>query len=332
VALPDAVYADFPVAFTSCGMLTRHRRIQESVDRAAAVISYNEDVRHRHAIRLLGVAPHDARVIRHAPMNVSTYLPKDLRSEAGPKSRKALADLLRKHFLQLHRTQPSHGPLDDRYLAEFPFEDVKYLFVSSQVRQHKNLFNLLSAFEVLLRERYLSLKIFTTGNLADAPPDVRTMIAERGLHIDVISVPDLPSDVHAAFYRLAELTVVPTLFEGGFPFPFTESLSVDTPVVMSDIPAVREVLPPQLVPTALFDPYDPQSIADRIQWALEHRAELLEQERSVYTALTERTWDDVAQEYIDVLRSVADRREDLRSSPMLHAVSPAKTEALSRAG
>jgi glycosyltransferase involved in cell wall biosynthesis len=200
------------------------------------------------------------------------------------------------------------------------------------VRPHKNLFNLLTAFDALVRERYLPLKLFTTGNMTYAAPHVQSFLTERCLELDVINVPDLPSDIHAAFYGLAELTVVPTLFEGGFPFPFTESLSVDTPVVMSNIPAVREVLPDQLVPLALFDPYDPNSIADRIQWALEHRAELLREERTAYDELTQRTWDDVVKEYFDVFRSVADGRREQRSRPPIGRVSSIRTDVQARAG
>ena len=59
----------------------------------------------------------------------------------------------------------------------------------------------------------------------------RDHLVRAHLQTDVISVPGLPSDVHAAFFQLARLTVVPTMFEGGFPFPFCESLSVGTPVV-----------------------------------------------------------------------------------------------------
>jgi hypothetical protein len=85
------------------------------------------------------------------------------------------------------------------------------------------------------------------------------------------------------------------------------------------------------VPTALFDPYDSGSIADRIQWALEHRAELLAQERTAYAALTERTWDDVAREYFEVFRSVADGRDERRRRAV-RAVSATTVDVRSRAG
>jgi hypothetical protein len=64
-----------------------------------------------------------------------------------------------------------------------------------------------------------------------------------------------------------------------FPFPFTESLSVDTPVLMSSIPVTRETLPPDLARFTLFDPYHVNDIADRIAWGVLHRQELLAKQK-----------------------------------------------------
>jgi len=49
----------------------------------------------------------------------------------------------------------------------------------------------------------------------------------------------------AACYKLADLAVNPSLSEGGFPFTFTEALSVGTPVVMARIPVTEEIIPGQ---------------------------------------------------------------------------------------
>jgi glycosyltransferase involved in cell wall biosynthesis len=245
-------------------------------------------------------------------MSVQMYLPPDLRRGNDAETRMALADIIRRHFQTSGTRLIGNGRSDANYLKEFPFEQVRYLFVSSQIRPHKNLANLISAFDYLLRQRYLPLKLFTTGDLSHANQDVRDLIATRHLDLDVIGVPNLPAVVHAAFYRLAELTVVPTLFEGGLPFPFSESLSVGTPVVLSRIPAVCEALPRHLWPLALFDPYDTKSIADRIEWGLEHREILLVAETDEYASMTKRTWSHVAGEYLAVLRQTADSHAAFR--------------------
>jgi hypothetical protein len=177
--------------------------------------------------------------------------------------------------------------------------------VSSQIRPYKNYLNLFRAFEIVLRRKHRNVKLFLTGRMDFDTPDtvaLRDFIKDAHLDLDILAVPDLPPEVHTAFYHLARLTVVPTLFEGGFPFPFTESLSVDTPAVMSSIPVTRETLPPDLAEVMLFDPYDVDSMVERIDWGLTHRQELLVRQKQFYKQLRSRTWDKVLEEYLAVFR------------------------------
>ena len=61
----------------------------------------------------------------------------------------------------------------------------------------------------------------------------------------------------AAFSHLAVLAVNPTLFEGGFPFTFSEAYSVVTPSIISKIPVVEDVVTDTyLQKRMLFNPYN----------------------------------------------------------------------------
>jgi glycosyltransferase involved in cell wall biosynthesis len=159
----------------------------------------------------------------------------------------------------------------------------------------------------------------------DAVSETHSLIRELHLEHDVVSVGNLPADVHAALFSLAALTVVPSLFEGGFPFPFTESLSVDTPVVMSSIPVTRELLPPETHERILFHPYSTPDIAAKIRWGLEHRDELLRIEQPIYQEMAERTWDVVADEFRQVCQRVAVGKPTGGSIPAPHWVRSGKT-------
>jgi glycosyltransferase involved in cell wall biosynthesis len=297
VAVPDTVYVDFPVAFAPHQVLEVDRLIRQLTQRADLILSYSEHVRDAHVVRYLGREKATTAVIPHAPMALNDRL-EMMTKAAGGDSREA-ANLLITSFMRANSCQPTWtSNFPERYLLDFPFDEVPFLFVSSQPRPHKNFLNLFRAFEVLLRKRYRNLKLFLTGELERETLGLREYLLKNHLELDVISVPGLPSDVHAAFYHLAALTVVPTLFEGAFPFPFTESMSVHTPVVMSSIPATREVVPEDLARFMLFDPYDTDSIAERILWGLENREELLAREQRFYQVLLGRTWSQVAQEYL----------------------------------
>jgi glycosyltransferase involved in cell wall biosynthesis len=123
---------------------------------------------------------------------------------------------------------------------------------------------------------------------------------------DVLFLRNLPLQQLAACYRLARLAVNPSLSEGGFPFTFTEALSVGTPVVMARIPVTEGVVTdPDLQSMMLFDPYDWQDMAKRIEWALENGATLLSKQRSLYDRLAQRTWRHVVDDHIEILDRIA---------------------------
>ena len=110
----------------------------------------------------------------------------------------------------------------------------------------------------------------------------------------------------AACYRLADLAVNPSLSEGGCPFTLTEALSVGTPVVMARIAVTEEVVTdPELQGLMLFDPYDWEDMAARIEWALQNRQRLLERQLKLYERLAERSWKTVVNEYVAILERIS---------------------------
>ena len=299
VAAPDLVYADFPTAYDQRLVAPIDERIRALVARAGLVVCYSEHVRRRHLVDHLGVQPERTRVIRHAPIPPDPGFARAA-SFHGGNARPAALAVLRGYFRTPAGLAANPAAAPAGYLADFPFDEVDSLFVSSQLRAHKNNLALARAFVRLLRRSYRPLKLFFTGRWSEDRWGLRQLVEAEHLELDVISVPDLPGDAHAAFYTLAALTVVPSLFEGGFPFPCDESLAHGTPVVMSDIPAARELVPPELAQAMLFDPYDVAAIEGRIAWALDHRGELLRQQLA-WSSGRRRTWDDVAGEYLAAL-------------------------------
>jgi glycosyltransferase involved in cell wall biosynthesis len=304
VAVPDFVYADFPTVFADYIKPEVIERIGDLVGHAHAMVTYSDYVRQAHVVRHLGRELEATYVIPHAAMDLRPHLTGAIKQYDGRSRPAALA--LARDFVRSEFRAPSwtHN-LPASYLRSFPFDEVDFLFVSSQIRPHKNYLNLFRAFEIVLRRKHLNLKLFFTGRMNDETPTtaiLRDFVGRAHLELDIISIPGMPPEVHAAFYHLAKLTVVPTLFEGGFPFPFTESLSVDTPALMSSIPVTRETVPPDLARVTLFDPYDVNDIADRIAWGVCHRQELLTMQKPFYAMLRRRTWDRVLEEYLDVFR------------------------------
>jgi hypothetical protein len=78
---------------------------------------------------------------------------------------------------------------------------------------------------------------------------------------------------------------------------------------MARIPVTEEMITdPELQAMMLFDPYDRQSMADRIEWALQNRAELLTHQQPFYERMAQRTWRHVVDDHITILDRIAAER------------------------
>ena len=296
VAVPDIVYLDFP------SLYSRHmpnlidgfdKCISKTIKSADAVVTFSDYVRENHVIKPGFQPAENVHVIPHAPMDKCEIIT----------TRRDISDydlhFMAEHIIKSYIGKVAEASSNDlrTYLHNLNLGDIGYLFVSSQTRLHKNHLNLIKAYRILLREKYINQKLVITGKFTD---EIEEYIKEERLHLDVLSFNKLPTKVHAAFYACASLTIAPTLFEGGFPFVFSESLSVRTPVILSDIPVVREALTAKECEKYCFNPYDILAMADKMSWALENRDSLLKLELKTLEKMKARTWEDVAEDYINL--------------------------------
>lgn len=299
MCVPDVVLCDFPVGFSGVGG-DRFLRTFEAVERAIRdgeyFVTYSETVKWNTLVDRYNIPAENVAVIQHATnsleslVNIHGFEKGDVPSRSFCQG--LLADALRKSG-------------NYAYASSFLNLDVKFLFYASQLRPNKNVLLLLRAYEHLLRKRYLGHKLLLTGNPA-AMPEIWRFVVENRLEGDVLFLHGLSISELAACYKLADIAVNPTLSEGGCPFTFTEALSVGTPVIMSRIPVAQEILADeQLDRVTFFDPYSWKDCADRIEWAVHHRQELLDIQKVAYQALSGRTWSDVVKEHVGVLEKIA---------------------------
>lgn len=299
MCVPDVVLADFPAAFSTMGgdrTLRSFETLEAALHGGDRFVTYSDEVKWSTLVRRYSVHQERVAVIPHAPNDLSRWVRLSNLPDPAAAERKhcetLMASALRK---------ATHGD----YAMGFANPSFKFLFYASQFRPNKNVISLLRAYEFLLRKRFLPHKLVLTGNPRAWKP-VQDFILEHSLERDVLCLYGLSIQELAACYRLADLAVNPSLSEGGCPFTFTEALSVDTPAVMARIPVALEVLTdPELQQCMFFDPYDWRDMADRIQWAVTHRGELLAMQRRTYADLARRTWTDVVGEHLDVLEQIA---------------------------
>jgi glycosyltransferase involved in cell wall biosynthesis len=184
------------------------------------------------------------------------------------------------------------------YATMYSFWRESYIFYASQDRPHKNILNLIKAYHYLLKKDLTVCKLVLTADLAWG--DAARYIHDNGLEEEVLQLCNLPNRSLAAFYAKADLVVNPTLYEGGFPFTFSEGMSVGTPSVMGRIPQIMEFVAGHDLEDCLFDPYDYRDIADKILYGLKNRELLAEKQRKLYEIHLERTRSGQAiREYIE---------------------------------
>jgi glycosyltransferase involved in cell wall biosynthesis len=299
MCVPDVVLGDFSVSFSGVGgnrFLDTFENIRATVRGADHMVTYSEEVKWRTLVDRYGVPADRISVVHHAPNALDRWSTIDGSQDAENASQHYCESLLLRALLK---------STYQRYTVGVQNGALRFLFYASQFRPNKNVMTLLKAYDYLLRRRYLPHKLILTGSPKDMP-EIEDFIVNRHLENDVLCVRALTVPELAACYKLADLAVNPSLSEGGCPFTFTEALSVGTPALMARISVSEEVLrDPILQEATFFDPYRWENLAERIEWALLHRDEILSIQQQAYAELKQRTWTDVANEHIALLEQIA---------------------------
>jgi glycosyltransferase involved in cell wall biosynthesis len=299
VCVPDVVLSRLPISFAeSTGKLGLevYERMATVIRAAQHLVTYSEDVKWQTLVREFDRDPASVHVIRHG----NNDLAPQIRIGGTPSPEAASLE-----FCRVLLADALMRATNVDYTASFQNRQIRFIFCPNQARPNKNMLTLVQAYDELLRRRGFAHKLITTGD-AMAIPAVGDFVARRGLANDVLCLRGLTVQQLAACYRLADVAVNPSLFEGGCPFTLTEALSVGTPVVMARIAVTEEVITDRRLREAmLFDPYDWRDMADRVAWAIANRQSLYEMQRSACAPLIERDWTTVSQEYLALLERVA---------------------------
>lgn len=178
-----------------------------------------------------------------------------------------------------------------------------YLFYPTQIRPYKNVSALIMAMVKLICD-FKKLSLVLTGNPCDVP-EVYTLIKENRLEDRIICISNVPEHELYSLYKYAAATPVPTLFEGGFPWQACEALYMNTPIVLSDIPIVRERIESlgftiDNCGLETFDPYDSNELAKKLNVILKDRQSAVIKQQGFRDKLLSYTWDDAAEKYYHV--------------------------------
>lgn len=312
ICAPDLVTTEFPSKFSQGRFFDATEKISSTIEKGQYFITYCDYLRDSLLLGKFFKDKDDVAVITHAQNDMLPFLNLENYFKRVPFKEDVNTYFAKNVVLPevlAHAVNMSSFLLSYDSVNNFSFKDVDYLFYPSQVRGNKNILNLVKAYEYLLRNRNIRIKLVLTCNI-NYDEDLRNYIYNNRLQYDVLSFSSVTAQQLAALYMCAKLVVNPTLYEGGFPFTFGEGMSVGTPSVMSNIPQVMEVMQDADMSDYLFDPYDYMDMADKIEKGLQNRVELLEKERNIYSKLSGRTWEDVCKEYIQAFQYFINRSKN----------------------
>ena len=193
-------------------------------------------------------------------------------------------DILRFFGVPKEKVTVIYNAIDERFYVEPPEEEMvrvreryqlndRFLMYAGNVKPHKNLELLIDAFVLLRQDGFDHLKLLVTGSEVSRYATLRRAVHRHNLHRHVRFLGYQSEETLAVLYRLADVFVFPSLYEG-FGLPPLEAMASGTPVVVSNVSSLPEVVGGAGI---LVNPYDPRSIADGIRQVLSDgtlRAEL----------------------------------------------------------
>ena len=199
-----------------------------------------------------------------------------------------------------------YNAIDERFRAAPSEEDVArvreryqltqgFVLYVGNIKPHKNLVRLIEAYDMLRHRGFDDLKLLIIGDEISKLPALRRAVHKHKLHKHVRFLGYQPDETLSVLYRLAEVFVFPSLYEG-FGLPPLEAMACGTPVVTSNVSSLPEVTGDAAV---LVDPYEVESIAEGMHRVLTDAALSAELRAKGIARAREFSWE----------RSVARTRE-----------------------
>ena len=178
--------------------------------------------------------------------------------------------------------------------------DHRFLLYVGNIKPHKNLVRLIEALSELRTGDLEDLKLLIIGDEISKLPALRLAVHRHKLHKHVRFLGYVPDDQLAVLYRLAAVFVFPSLYEG-FGLPPLEAMASGTPVVVSNVSSLPEVVGDAAV---LVDPHDIDSIVDGLRCVLTNPARAEDMRRKGLERSREFSWERSVARTLEVYKRI----------------------------
>jgi glycosyltransferase involved in cell wall biosynthesis len=178
--------------------------------------------------------------------------------------------------------------------------DHRFVLYVGNIKPHKNLVRLIEAFSELRVGELEDVKLLIIGDEISRLPALRHAVHRHKLHKHVRFLGYVPDDQLAVLYRLAAVFIFPSLYEG-FGLPPLEAMASGTPVVVSNVSSLPEVVGDAAV---LVDPHDIDSIVDGLRLVLTNPSRADDMRRKGLERAREFSWERSVARTLEVYKRI----------------------------
>jgi len=178
--------------------------------------------------------------------------------------------------------------------------DAPFVLYAGNIKPHKNVDRLIEAFAALRQRGLDTVKLLIIGDDISKYSNLRRLVHRHQLHQQVRFLGFVSTDTLAALYRLAQVFVFPSLYEG-FGLPPLEAMANGTPVITSNVSSLPEVVGDAAL---LIDPLDERSIADAMYRVLTEPALAADLVRRGHERVKAFSWQRSASRTHEIYRDV----------------------------
>ncbi|MBP7819473.1 glycosyltransferase family 4 protein [Candidatus Gracilibacteria bacterium] len=167
------------------------------------------------------------------------------------------------HYPQFtHKTTTIHLGITSEFLNQNTTPNYKknFLLYAGNWRIHKNLTNLLKAFQILKNKFNYKGKLLITGQYQPGHTDIQKLSSELKLTNEIVLLGTPTVNELKLFYEQAEAYIIPSFYEG-FGLPALEAMQAKTVPIVSNQGSLPEICGDAAI---YFNPHNPNDIAEKI--------------------------------------------------------------------
>lgn len=198
-------------------------------------------------------------------------------------------------FRIIEKEELCHKSIRSKYGIAKPF-----LLYVGVWRNHKNVVNLIKAFDVLIHKYKLDLQLVIGGEEDPYYPEVRRTWRSLDLDEHIVTPGLIPQEELPYFYNESSVFVFPSFYEG-FGLVGLEAMLCGAPVAASDRGSLPEVLGEGAI---YFDPSNFDEMAEKIKMILDDKALKDRLVKNGFQQIKKYSWKKCAEETLSLYKEV----------------------------